>query len=73
MPEAKDQEVWYEGMNHAEDDEEDDEDTDDHPRPCNCGQIKCVIIAAALERYKLESVAQTMSEEVPTLVDFENK
>lgn len=58
------QENWYESINHAEDDQEDDEsesDGDDcatHPRPCDCGNFKCIIIKAALERYKKEEEAR---------------
>jgi hypothetical protein len=52
----------YEAIDHNLDDEEDDYDDDDydddgeHPRPCDCGQIKCIIIKAALERYNNEAL-----------------
>ena len=51
---------WYEGMDHCEDedeDEEEDSDEDDgaeHPSPCDCSKMRCILIKATLERYKAE-------------------
>ena len=56
------QEINYEGIDHVEDDEEEDEEDDEyddekeHPRPCDCGQIKCLIIKTALERYSQQAL-----------------
>ena len=56
------QEINYEGIDHGEDDDEEDEEDDEyddekeHPRPCDCGQIKCLIIKTALERYSQQAL-----------------
>lgn len=41
-----------------DDDDDDDEEEDDqklHPIPCNCGNIKCILIKATLEKYQNEA------------------
>lgn len=59
---------WYEGMDHCEEDEEeeseeddDDDDGSEHPTPCDCSKMRCVIIKATLERRAEEEVANKTS------------
>ena len=51
---------WVVIRDHCEDedeDEEEDSDEDDgaeHPTPCDCSKMWCILIKATLERYKAE-------------------
>ena len=38
-----------------EEDADDADDDDEHPMPCDCGRIKCLIIKATLEKYDNEN------------------
>jgi len=41
-----------------DDEDEDDEEEDDdeiHPIPCECGEIKCLLIKATLQKYETET------------------
>ncbi len=71
---AEDQGAWYESMNHEEDDEEEDDDDDEDvpcyfPKSCECGDIKCLIVKAQLEKYQNQANDSGVYETVPTLVD----
>lgn len=57
---------WYEGIDHCEEDEEeesedDDDDGSEHPTPCDCSKMRCVIIKATLERRAAEEMADKTS------------
>jgi len=44
-------------LNDDDDDDDDDfyESDEEHPVPCNCGKMQCIIIKATLEKYEKES------------------
>lgn len=60
-----DQKGWYEGVDQEEgEDEESDEE--ECPRPCDCGQMKCLIIKTAMEKYQAEAEIDRQNEEMKT-------
>lgn len=46
------------GNDEKEEDDEEESDEEEHPTPCDCGKMRCLIIKAMLEKYEKESTSK---------------
>jgi protein arginine N-methyltransferase 1 len=51
-------------IEQEEEEEEDDEEEDDHPVPCECSNLRCILIRKTLENYNNDENKEKMNEDV---------